>query len=76
MYRTLSLLALSSLLMAGKCSTNPQIVCPQIRQYTQLTMDKAAAELEKAKLEYPVLTQFVADYGGLRKAIRICQKGA
>lgn len=71
MLRTL-LVVMSFSLLVG-CQPKQQILCAGYKQYSALTQDEFVKEMAEVKLKYPTVTQFVADYHGLRNALRKCK---
>lgn len=61
-----------TLLMLQACSTKVVSDCPPIVTYPKDFQDKAAAEM-KAAPEGAALPVMIADYGKLRKILRVCQ---
>lgn len=50
-----------------------KIICPVIVKYTPEQQERAAAEFERVRRQYPEITRYVRDYADLRRKIRICE---
>jgi hypothetical protein len=68
------ILALLGIGLLSACSTTsiPQVVCPEVSQYTDETQKKAAEELQELREQNkaPIVRQFIVDYGALRARLR------
>lgn len=71
MWKTL-LLVVSFSLLAG-CQPSQQILCAGYKKYSAMTQAEFSKEFAEVKLKYPTVTQFIADYHGLRNALRKCK---
>lgn len=77
MYRNLWTTALfSTFALFTTCGEHGQaVVCVPVKQYSAATQKKAAEEYALVKQQFPTVTQYLADYGGMRAAARVCQSG-
>lgn len=62
-----------SLALLTGCATGRfnELACPDVIQYPNATLDKAAAEMENCKS--PTLCEMVVDYGVMRDQSRNCE---
>lgn len=66
-----AMLIAAGVILAGCFATTYGVTCPELKAYSPEFQRRAAAELPNAS---PEIQQMVSDYGGLRDAVRACER--
>ena len=71
MIKTIPLFVLAA--MFATCDPAARITCPPLKEYSERTKQRLAADIRAIQGKYPALERFIIDSTNLRDAARTCE---